>query len=164
MAWIFSLSARLSDEESAKRFCDHFRDKFIPSEWGGHELGAGYRYSEEPREYWAMVTPSNVSRTGVSYPQDAIILSFVGNKLYELLVNAPHVYSYALVGVEVDECRYMPDLLESPEDIAGVHWDGFVIENKLYDQLGRPGYYSSFNEYYVWREYKGEKYRGHYIQ
>lgn len=103
-----------------------------------------------------MVTVGGISESGITSKADAIEMTLIGQKFYDLLKNAPE-FRFALVGVEVDGVRSYTELMEDPEFVA--RQKGLVIRKDIYETFEKPDQYVVFSENHLWIPYEGEKWK-----
>ena len=124
-----------------------------------------FQYLDEKNKYKILafkngtVTVSNISQSGILSQDDADEMTWVGNKFYDLLKDAPD-FRFALTGVEVGGWIEMNEILKNPIEIIPIK--GFVISNDIYESIGKPGSLLPFKANYVWNPYEGEVYEKPY--
>lgn len=150
MAWIFSLWVQCHTHEEARAVATHFQ----PLRWTLSD-GTQSECEVSCMADHCCIVPSNVSRSGVRNAADAAQLTEVGMRLHEHLRSAPP-FSAALVGVEVDDPRMEPELVQIARDPHPAY-RGLVISTNIWERAGRPSRFEPFKAGYVWWPYLGEQ-------
>jgi hypothetical protein len=155
MAIVFSLSVECgSDEASAELFSQHFDN----IEWillnGQRSQSIVNTFQDVEENWWCRIVPNGISTLGINTPDTAFIMTELGITLYQRLQSAPS-FRYALVGIEVDEFRTYPELLENPSEL---NFPGLVIAKSIWQELGSSKMFRPFSLGYFWKPYEGEVY------
>lgn len=150
MAWIFSLAIEFGDDADARNVAAAILEAI--------ELPVAsrlqpVRFGDADGGLWLLVEPEGLSRTGLSNEADAAAATSAGWVLYDALRQITG-YRYAIVGLEVDEFRTYPELLDGGAGGAQT-FHGLVLHPDLYDQLGCPADFEPFAEGYVWLPWRG---------
>ena len=154
MGRFYGLSAEFGkDKESCEKFISFFNNQNIKTEKGEYTLN-NYLQSYDSN-FWSWIVPQNLPSKGILSKDDALIMTLVGGELLRLVKSIP-VFRYCILGIDSDVYITEKELFEAPDFINELH--GFVIEDDLYSELGRPGTFTEFIPGFVWKEYKGEKY------
>jgi len=163
VAYTFSLSAECgSNQQDAEHFAGHFRGHSMELITGKVSTLHATVHCDEESNWWAVIEPDKVSRSGVATLDDAVELSELGFRLYALLMSAPD-YRFALVGVEVDDSNTYEELLGQVATYSSgkrivPNFEGLVLSNELWQEMGRPLAFFPFGERYRWNPYRGEDY------
>ena len=154
MAWSFQLSAECGDDRNRSlSFANHFEGLSWVLTDGIRSVCASSTHCDPEGNWWVIVCPTGISRSGVSGQTAANQLTEVGNLLYKRLRTAS-TFRYAIVGVESDEFRRFSEL---DEDLLVLPFDGLVVSDQIWKRLGSPHIFVPFSTGYYWRPYKGEK-------
>jgi hypothetical protein len=163
MAWIFSLSAECgSNKHQAELFAKHFDGLSFGLITGKSSTCHSNVQKGHEGNWWAVVCPDNISRSGNSTLDDAIDFSELGFRLYKRLMSAPS-FRFALVGCEVDEFRSYSELLDDVGTYSDGHreltyFDGLVLREDVWKELGMPLGFLPFSEEHRWKPYWGTSY------
>lgn len=149
MAWLFHLAAECGpDAAAAEMFARHFRG-VSPTLIGGlNSVWHATLNRDGEGNWWCMITPGGVSRSGVHSTEDARQMAAHGSLLYEQLRTAPP-FRYALVGIEAQEFRTFSELKQT--DFGLFVFDGLVLSRDVWEQLNRPAGFIPFAAGYLWR-------------
>lgn len=155
MGWIHSIWVNTSNEEEEHAILEHF--KKTPN------MVIDNHVYELRTSKGGMIAAHGIgiNDRGIDDAKEALLLSKIGFKYYEILKTAPS-FLYALVGVEVDGVLRLSELIEDPNWIIDLH--GFVIKTSLYEQilteeLRQYKGVEVFREGYLWIPYQGELYQ-----
>jgi hypothetical protein len=156
MTWIFSLSAECGAEQvAAEQFAHHFDNVSWMLSNGSQIQCHADIFQDIEENWWCRVCPSDISEIGMGTPETAYLMTELGILLYQHLRTAP-TFRYALVGVEVDEFRTYPELLEESPAPA---FPGLVLAETLWQRIGASTAFRLFSLGYVWKPYEGEVYK-----
>lgn len=155
MAWIFSLSAECSSDESrAKCFAQYFEGMVWTLSNGCQCQCRAEVFQDIDENWWCRVCPKNISEIGIESPESAYVMTELGILFYQRLRTAP-AFRYALVGVEVDEFRTYRELLD---DSSALSIPGLVLAEEVGNELGASSAFRPFRPGYIWMPYEGEVY------
>lgn len=149
MAWIHSMWIANTDEAAKRAIMYHFNncpDLIVDGSTYSITCGLNGMVAAEG---------DGISDRGINTIEECQLLSLLGFHYFKWLKKAPF-FDYALIGVEVDGALEMHELLEDPK--WPVPFPGFVINEKLHQQIGSPGYFVPFKEGYLWNPYLGESF------
>lgn len=150
MAWIFGLSAECGrDAAAAEAFAAHFEGQVFTRKDGMHHSLGGQIYEVPQEGYWCTITPSDVSRIGVSSEKDQREMDELALLFYERLKTVP-VFRYALVAVEGESFREFSEL---GRDLVERDFNGLVISDGIWRSLGAPEIFVPFRAGYRWRPF-----------
>lgn len=156
MAIIFELWAECKDEQATSLLAHHF-------EGFRHHLSTGREITVTveivTRPSGLIVRPTNLSRYGVRTIQDAIETTEVGLQLYHHLKSAPD-YCFARIGWEAEIITVfeLPDFVETSHNGDKRLQIDCILDNALYEKIGKPHFCYPFRSGYWWTRYKGETY------
>ncbi len=157
MALIFSLSAECGEEDAeAARFLEYFTGRDITVDGKKQRLDAAL-FADAEENNWVRVVPAGLGGSGPVSDESAAAMTAAGHALLELLKDAPD-FRFAFVGVEVDELLTY-SLLK--RELVDMDIRGVVLNNAMWENIGKPDVFVSFRAGYVWRPYEGEEYDGH---
>jgi len=160
MAIIFELWVECKDEQGIALLARHF-------EGFEHHLATGRTITalveiinKPPSLFGLRVTPSELSRSGVRTLQDVLETTEVGLQLYYHLKSAPD-FRYARVDWESENITMsdLPEWVETWNNGVKRFEIECVVDNALYEQLGKPEFCYPFRDGYWWTRYKGESYK-----
>jgi hypothetical protein len=159
MAIVFMLWAECRSADTIRNLSSHFGGLKY-AQLDGREIT--WRVDVPTRSdgrHSMAVWSEGLSARGVRTVQDAVESSEAGLRLYHHLVAAPP-FSYARVGWDADTIE-MADLSEYLEAQDGRKYLPLqcVLEETLFNELGRPDGCSLFRPGYRWRPYRGEEYQ-----
>jgi hypothetical protein len=156
MAWVFSLSAECgSNQDTAEQFSRHFAQCNWTLSNGSQSHCRTSLFQDLEDNWWCRVCPDQISEIGIEAPEAAFLMTELGLLLYQTLQSAPP-FRYAIVGVEVDECRTYPELLD---ETSAFNLPGLVISDQIYQSCAFASTFQSFKSGYHWQPYDGEVYR-----
>lgn len=142
------MSIECGSKEAAEVVAAHFERLPITLLSGSQSVCEASLHFWE-KTWWVCVCPEGVSTSGVYNEKDAQELTMVGKQLFDRLRSAPP-FRYAMVGVEVD-CFRSYDELDS--SLADPFFDGLVLEDSLWRQIGSPENFVKFSEGYHWQPF-----------
>ena len=146
---IFSLSAECGpDRTAADKFAAYY-DGLIVQRGDGSAAQCEAFVFHDGEAWWATVTPDGVSKIGIRNESDRAEMTAIAFAFYERLRTAPP-YRYAAVGIEVDEFRTHSELLRAR---AGCDFDGLVVNDETWTELGEPESFEFFAPGYRWRPF-----------
>lgn len=156
MAWVFSLSAECSsDQSTAEQFAQHFE----PVSWslsnGSQARCHSTVFQDIDENWWCRICPDGISAIGIEVPDSAYLMTELGILLYQHLQSSP-TFRYALVGLEVDEFRTFDELLN---ESSHLNMPGLVLSESTWQSLSSPPVFREFSSGYVWQPYEGEIYK-----
>ena len=144
MAWIFSLWIEAEKSSEKKAIKEYFDERKIFVNDKEYTISA---YES------GMITVDGISRIGITSKSDVDEMTSIGNRLYELLRNAPK-FRYAMTGTEVDGFADIDELTDDPEFY--LKFKGIVIDENLYKAINGRRKMKTFSEGYLWTPYEGE--------
>jgi len=149
MAWLFSLSAECgTQKKAAESVAAHFHGITCTLADGSCFL-CGADIFHDGEGWWARVCLDGVSSSGIRHAQDAREMTEIGFALYARLRGAPP-FRFAMVGVEVDGFRYFREL---DDDVVTCDFNGLVLADSLWQQLGSSSIFVPFAPGYRWRPF-----------
>lgn len=159
MAIIFELWAECKNEQANSLLAHHFEGfKYRLST--GREINVTVEtVAKSPNIFGVIVTPSGLSRYGVRTLQDALETTEVGLQLYHHLKSAPD-FRYARIDWESENIT-MADLHDFVETLHNGEkrlQTECIVDNALYEEIGKPIFCYPFRDGYWWTRYKGETY------
>lgn len=158
MAYLYSLAVECGfDQNAAAACCRYFREGAEAHK--GMQVEATPHRSSVDGSWWAVVIPTEESRSGIVSTEVARSLTQAANALLSLLRGAPQ-FRFALVGVEVYEAISMS---EFDEDLGAdptfpQRFAGLVINDEILVRLGSTTAFQPFAPGYSWIPYQGEHY------
>jgi hypothetical protein len=156
MAWIFSLSAECGPtQNTAEQFSRHFAHCNWTLSNGTQSRCRTSLFQDLEDNWWCRVCPDQMSEIGIEAPEAAFLMTEIGLLLYQTLQSAP-AFRYAIVGVEVDEFRTYPELLD---ETSAFNLPGLVISDQIYQSCAFASTFQPFKSGYRWQPYDGEVYR-----
>ena len=159
MAIIFELWAECKDEQSLALFVHHF-EGFTFNLSAGKEITLYVEVVKKPPSlFGTRISPSGLSGFGIRTIQDAIDSTEVGLQLYYHLKFAPD-FRFARIAWEAENITMseLPEWVERLNNGEKRLEIECVIDNSLYEQLGKPIFCHPFRDGYWWTRYKGEIY------
>lgn len=166
MAVYYYLAVACSGQEAAAAVTAHF-DGLLLALSDGLSIRCRASSSQDwESAWWSITRPYGASINAFDLdgqPEPNLTTrahrSEIGRLLYPHLRGAP-AFQYALYGAEAldrffDVYSTHNVVLRDPRLIED-GWDGLVIEQTLWDRIGRAGRYEPFRPGYVWRPYRGE--------
>lgn len=155
MAWIYQLSVECGEhEESALKFARHFDGESVTLGEGMQSTCATRVSIDTDKNWWAMVAPSGLSRTGVNTSKEALDMTTAGRHLYERLLSSPP-FRYAIAGVETEVFRTFSELKDTEASLyPRLH--GLVMSHEIWESVNRPSGFVEFRTGYLWLPYMGE--------
>ena len=157
MAIIFELWAECESQEDAQRFANHFsgfshpvRDGRIVS-WKTDPISAAFH----PAGFCAFA--DGLSRYGVRTINDALDATEAGLRAYHHLLSAPP-FRYALIDWEAANFPMcdLPTYVEGNQPWLQLEC---IMDERRWEEIGRPKGTVPFRPGYRWRPYSGEHYR-----
>jgi hypothetical protein len=159
MAIIFELWAECKDEQASSLLAHHF-DGFKLYLSTGNEITVTVELvPNSTKLFGVIVRPSSLSLSGVRTLQDAIETTEVGLQLYYHLKSAPD-FCFARINWEAELITMfdLPDFVEALHNGDKRLQIECVIDNSLYEKIGKPIFCYPFREGYWWTRYGGETY------
>jgi hypothetical protein len=159
MAIIFELWAECKDEQSLSQLARHFEGFQHTLSVTGRTITASIEIIKS-RCFAIRVTPSGLSHAGVRTIQDALETTEIGLQLYSHLKSGPG-FIFARVDWEASNIT----MLDLPEWVKTLQNGNkrfdieCVVDNALYEQMGKPIFCYPFRSGYWWTRYRGETYR-----
>lgn len=160
MAINFELWVECRDEQSISFLAHHFQGIEYHLSTGRNITTLVEVVNKPLGIFGVRVSPVGLSRSGVRTLQDALETTEVGLQLYYRLKSASD-FRYARVGWESENIM-MIDLSEWVENLHNGDKRleiECVIDNALYEQLGKPKNCYSFRDGYWWTRYSGATYK-----
>jgi len=155
MAWVFQLAAECGPNKGgAEVISDHFKTFRLVLSDGLESSCSVSLIPDNESNWWCLVTPNNVSKSGVKDEHDAEQLTELGYVLYQQL-RACSTFRYALVGIEVELFRLYSELVNEE---SYMKFSGLVLSQDLWEVIGRPSEVEEFKPGYFWFPYQGEKF------
>lgn len=149
MAWLYSLSAECgTQKDAAEAVARHFHG-FTVALTDGSRFPCQAEIGQADGAWWAVVSPTGVSRGGIGRPSRLRELTDVGFVLYERLRSAPP-FRFALVGVEVYGFIRFEQL---DDDLVNSDYSGVVLADAVWQRLGSPSIFVLFASGYHWRPF-----------
>lgn len=164
MAVYYYLAVACPDQDAAAAVTDYF-DSLVLVLSNGLSIRCGASTSQDwEGAWWSIVRPYGASINAFDsdgQPEPNLTTgaqrSEIGNLLYQHLRGAPE-FRYALFGAEaldqffdVDSTHNM--VLRDPKLIQD-GWEGLVIDQALWEQIGYSDRYEPFRPGCVWRPYR----------
>jgi len=113
-----------------------------------HELGCRI-YETEGEGWWCTVSLSGVSMSGIRNSQDQSEMNEIAVLLLDILRTAPP-FRIAGVGVEVESFREFSEL---DQDLIDLDFNGVVISEAIWRNLGLPSVFVPFSEGFRWKPF-----------
>jgi hypothetical protein len=162
MTWIVSLSVECGIEKNQAEFLGaHFEHLSFDLVTGKSSACHRIVHQDAINNWWVTICPDNITRSGISSFDDAIEISELGFRLYKRLMSAP-AFRYALFGCAVDGFRIYSELADDvasyPDGHKELDFNGLVLKEEVWEELGRPIGVLSFAEGYLWNPYGGTCY------
>ena len=160
MAYIFELAAECGpDRQQAEMFETFFRNFSFELITGKVSVCYTEISQDQELNWWVEVVPSSITPGGIaSSLEDAIDFSESGFRLYTQLLSAPP-FRFALVDVEISMFISYSALLNiDTQKPFPLTYDGFVLDERIWKELGQPKSFSSFGNSHKWRQYRGHRY------
>lgn len=156
MAWIYQLSVECGEQEqSALSFAKHFEGESFPLSEGLQSTCSTRVFIDTDKNWWAIVAPSGLSRSGVNSSEEALDMTIAGRHLYERLLSSPP-FRYAIAGVETEVFRTFSELKDTEASLyPRLH--GLVMTREIWEMVGSPSGFVEFREGYLWLQYLGEE-------
>ena len=147
MAWRFELAVECGiDHKAVIGVKNHFDGlTFALDDGTNGRWMADYVSEDEDKRWWVTVLPIILEKA-LEWKDDPQLLAATGKQLYERLKSAPP-FRFAIVGIETfqfNRAESLRDLLEHP----ALH--GLVVNEELFDILGRPREFTTFSNGYFW--------------
>jgi hypothetical protein len=155
MAWIFSLSVECADTSAAEAVAAHFDG--LALRVADRDVRCITSTRPDPESGWWAITCVPGMTAGSPIGSDPELckaerMTEAARRLLEHLRTAPP-FRYSMVGVEVDHFRCFSEL---DRDLVDRDFDGLVVSDMIWRQLGEPGTFEVFRPGYRWRPYTGE--------
>ncbi|BAU12724.1 hypothetical protein LEP3755_32550 [Leptolyngbya sp. NIES-3755] len=163
MAFFYSLSVECGTDESAASMCaKHFDGWKLPLDNLSPDTVTVTvkQDSSDENNWWVVVVPDGVSRSGVYSEEVARSMSASGHCLLDHLKTSPP-FRFAVIGVEADEAIYYSDLVEElgEDPTFAERYQGLVISEEIYNRISATSMLESFAPGRFWIPYRGETYR-----
>ncbi len=162
MSIVFELYIECFNKVDAEKMASYFSNVTFKLLSG---VTASTTVTEQPSEsgaFGVVVFPNVGGLRGIRTLQDALDCTEAGLRLYKYLQGGPD-FDFAHVGLEAENISmaglqdYLHPLVIAEGEIV---WMDFqcVVNDRLYEKLGRPKYFHQFRPGYMWNRYYGEKY------
>ncbi|MCP4679264.1 MAG: hypothetical protein GY854_28005 [Deltaproteobacteria bacterium] len=126
--------------------------------WGGDVCKFRTGGGQFDGEWWASISPSGVTTSGIGSEQEASRANQFCNVMYGMLRNEKF-FNFALADVECEAFRTLEELKE--DLVAGYaqeHFDGLVVSKDLLAEVGNPDGFQDFSETHMWIPKEPERY------
>ena len=155
MGTFFQLSIECGGEESlARSVGNHYEDYSFEITETLKSICSCRIITDADQNWWAIVSPSGLSASGISTNEDARYMTIAGRHLYARLLSSPP-FRYAIAGVETEEFRSFSELKDTDANLyPRLH--GLVLAREIWESVGCPSGFVEFRDRYLWLPYMGE--------
>jgi hypothetical protein len=129
--------------------------QIVLSGWGGDYCRFLIGHSEKEGENWVTISPTNITGSGITDPDEARKANEYCNVIYGMLKNDPY-FDYAVSGVECEYFRTLKDLIEEIKSGFAQNFDGLIVSNTILEECGNPDYFQPFSKTHKWIPKKPE--------
>lgn len=166
MAVYYYLAVACLDQDAAMAVTGHFNGLRLTLSDGLPIHCQAVSQPDWVGAWWSLTRPYGASLNAVALngqPEPNLTTraqrSEIGQRLYQHLRDAP-AFRYARFGAEAlddffDVHSTYNRVLRDP-GLLQAGWDGLVIDQALWDLIGRSDHYQTFRPGYVWMPYRGE--------
>ena len=110
-------------------------------------------YHEPDPNYWCIVEPLGITRSGINNLQEAQEASEAGFYLLDRLKAAPP-FNYAVLGTEIGYGYTEESILD--RKLESRLAPGLILNQQLWEKIGSPSKFTTFRHGYMWIPYLGE--------